>query len=82
MAINRLCSSGLQAIVATTQNILLGDCDYGVGGGVEVMSRAGYLSTEMRSGVRMDEIKLIDTMVATLIDPFGVGHLASLRKIW
>ena len=41
MALNRLCSSGLQAIVTTAQNILLGDADYGIGGGVEVMSRAG-----------------------------------------
>ena len=44
MSVNRLCSSGLQGIVTTAQNILLGDCDYGVGGGVEVMSRGGYLS--------------------------------------
>jgi acetyl-CoA C-acetyltransferase len=75
MAVNRLCSSGLQAIVTTAQNILLGDCDYGIGGGVEVMSRAGYLSTAMRSGARMGDTKMIDTMVATLTDPFGVGHM-------
>jgi acetyl-CoA C-acetyltransferase len=75
MAVNRLCSSGLQAIVTTAQNILLGDCDYGVGGGVEVMSRGGYLSTAMRSGARMGDTKLIDMMVATLTDPFGVGHM-------
>jgi acetyl-CoA C-acetyltransferase len=75
MAVNRLCSSGLQGIVTTAQNILLGDCDYGIGGGVEVMSRGGYLSTAMRSGARMGDTKLIDTMVATLTDPFGVGHM-------
>ncbi len=75
MAVNRLCSSGLQGIVTTAQNILLGDCDYGVGGGVEVMSRGGYLSTAMRTGARMGDTKLIDTMVATLTDPFGVGHM-------
>ncbi len=75
MAVNRLCSSGLQGIVTTAQNILLGDCDYGVGGGVEVMSRGGYLSTAMRNGARMGDTKLIDTMVATLTDPFGVGHM-------
>ncbi len=75
MAVNRLCSSGLQAIVSTAQNILLGDCDYGVGGGVEVMSRGGYLSAAMRSGARMGDTKLIDMMVATLTDPFGVGHM-------
>ncbi len=75
MALNRLCSSGLQAIVTTAQNILLGDCDYGIGGGVEVMSRAGYLSTAMRNGARMGDSKMIDTMVSTLTDPFGVGHM-------
>ena len=75
MAVNRLCSSGLQAIVTSAQNILLGDCDYGIGGGVEVMSRAGYLSTAMRSGARMGDTKVLDMMVATLTDPFGVGHM-------
>ena len=75
MSVNRLCSSGLQGIITTAQNILLGDCDYGVGGGVEVMSRGGYLSPAMRSGARMGDTKLIDMMVATLTDPFGVGHM-------
>jgi acetyl-CoA C-acetyltransferase len=75
MAVNRLCSSGLQGIVTTAQNILLGDCDYGVGGGVEVMSRGAYLSPQMRSGARMGDVKLIDAMVAALTDPFGVGHM-------
>ena len=75
MAVNRLCSSGLQAVVTTAQNILLGDCDYGIGGGVEVMSRGGYLSPAMRNGARMGDTKMIDTMVATLTDPFGVGHM-------
>ena len=75
MAVNRLCSSGLQGIVTTSQNILLGDCDYGVGGGVEVMSRGAYLSTAMRSGARMGDTKMIDSMVATLTDPCGVGHM-------
>jgi acetyl-CoA C-acetyltransferase len=75
MAVNRLCSSGLQGIVTTAQNILLGDCDYGVGGGVEVMSRGAYLSPAMRSGARMGDTKLVDAMVAALTDPFGVGHM-------
>jgi len=75
MAVNRLCSSGLQGIVTTAQNILLGDCDYGVGGGVEVMSRGAYLCPAMRSGARMGDTKMIDLMVATLTDPFGVGHM-------
>ncbi len=75
MAVNRLCSSGLQGIVTTAQNILLADCDYGIGGGVEVMSRGAYLSTNLRSGARMGDVKMIDSMVAALTDPFGVGHM-------
>src|SRR5690349_15087047 len=80
MSVNRLCSSGLQGIVTTAQNILLGDCDYGVGGGVEVMSRGGYLSPAMRTGARMGDTKLIDTMVATLTDPFGVGQMGNTAE--
>ena len=75
MAVNRLCSSGLQAIVSTSQAIMLGDCDYGIGGGVEVMSRGSYMAPAMRSGARMGDTKMIDMMVATLTDPFGVGHM-------
>lgn len=75
MAVNRLCSSGLQGVVTTAQNILLGDCDWGVGGGVEVMSRGAYLSPAMRSGARMGDTKMIDSMVSALTDPFGVGHM-------
>src|SRR5450755_1925937 len=55
MSVNRLCSSRVRGVVTTAQNILLGDCDYGVGGGVEVMSRGGYLSTAMRTGARMGD---------------------------
>jgi acetyl-CoA C-acetyltransferase len=75
MTLNRLCSSGLQAIVTTAQQIMLGDCDYGVGGGVEVMSRGMYGSPAMRSGARMGDTKMLDLMVAVLTDPFGVGHM-------
>lgn len=75
MAVNRLCSSGLQGIVSTSQAIMLGDCDFGIGGGVEVMSRGAYLSPAMRTGARMGDTKLIDAMVAVLTDPFGVGHM-------
>ncbi|MGA0014190.1 MAG: acetyl-CoA C-acyltransferase family protein [Burkholderiaceae bacterium] len=75
LTINRLCGSALQAVVSSTQNILLGDSDYGIGGGVEVMSKGGYLSPAMRSGARMGDTKVIDMMVATLTDPFGVGHM-------
>jgi acetyl-CoA C-acetyltransferase len=75
MAVNRLCSSGLQAIVSSAQGIMLGDYEYGIGGGVEVMSRSGYMSTQLRSGARMGDSQMIDLMVAALNDPFGVGHM-------
>jgi acetyl-CoA C-acetyltransferase len=75
MAVNRLCSSGLQGIVTTSQAIMLGDCEYGIGGGVEVMSRGIYGAPAMRSGARMGDTKMIDMMVATLTDPFGAGHM-------
>jgi acetyl-CoA C-acetyltransferase len=75
MAVNRLCSSGLQAIVNTAQSIMLNDCDYGIGGGVEVMSRGGYMSPAMRTGARLGDTQMVDMMVAALNDPFGAGHM-------
>ena len=73
--VNRLCSSGLQGIVTTAQQIMLSDVEFGIGGGVEVMSKGGYLSPAVRFGARMGDTTLIDTMVATLTDPFGAGHM-------
>ena len=75
MQVSRLCASGLQGIVTTAQNIMLNDADYGVGGGVEVMSKAAYLLPALRSGARMGDTKAIDSMVGVLTDPFGVGHM-------
>ncbi len=75
MQLNRLCSSGLQAIVTASQSIMLGDFDYSLGGGVEVMSRGGYMLPALRSGARMGDTKAVDMMVSTLTDPFGVGHM-------
>jgi len=75
MQVSRLCSSGLQGIVTTAQNIMLGDADYGIGGGVEVMSKAAYMLPALRTGARMGDTKAIDSMVAVLTDPFGVGHM-------
>jgi acetyl-CoA C-acetyltransferase len=86
MAVNRLCSSGLQGIVTSAQQIMLGDCEYAIGGGVEVMSRGLYGSPAMRTGARMGDTKLIDLMVSPLTDPFGVGHMGitaeNLAKKW
>jgi acetyl-CoA C-acetyltransferase len=75
MQVSRLCASGLQGIVTTAQNLMLGDADYGIGGGVEVMSKAAYMLPALRSGARMGDTKAIDSMVAVLTDPFGVGHM-------
>ncbi|BBD76752.1 acetyl-CoA C-acyltransferase family protein [Hydrogenophilus thermoluteolus] len=75
MQVNRLCGSGLQAIVTSAQQILLGDVDLAIGGGVEVMSRGAYLLPALRNGARMGDTQAIDAMVAVLTDPFGVGHM-------
>lgn len=75
MAVNRLCASGLQAVVSSAQQIELGQCDYAVGGGVEVMSRGTYMAPSMRSGARMGDTSMIDAMVSVLTDPFGAGHM-------
>ena len=75
MQVNRLCSSGLQGILSTAQAIMLGDAEFGIGGGVEVMSRGVYMSTAMRSGARMGDTTLIDSMVAVLTDPFEKYHM-------
>ena len=74
-AVNRLCGSAMQAIVSSAQAIMLGDADYAIGGGVEVMSRGAYLMPALRSGARMGDTKAIDAMVSVLTDPFGVGHM-------
>ncbi|HJV02128.1 MAG TPA: acetyl-CoA C-acyltransferase family protein [Burkholderiaceae bacterium] len=75
MQVSRLCSSGLQAIVTAAQGVMLGDFEYGIGGGVEVMSRGGYMLPALRSGARMGDTKAIDMMTSILTDPFGVGHM-------
>jgi len=74
-AVNRLCGSAQQAIVNAAQAIMLGDADFALGGGVEVMSRGAYLLPALRSGARMGDTQAIDAMVAVLTDPFGVGHM-------
>ena len=73
--VNRLCGSGLQAIVNASQSILLGDCDIAVGGGAEAMSRAPYASLNMRWGARMGDTKMVDMVVGALHDPFHTIHM-------
>ena len=73
--VNRLCGSGLQAIVNASQSILLGDTDIAIGGGAENMSRAPFASLNMRWGARMGDAKMTDMMVGALHDPFQNIHM-------
>ena len=73
--VNRLCGSGLQAIVSAAQSIALGDTDIAIGGGAEVMSRAPYASLTSRWGTRMGDSKMIDMMIGALHDPFHNIHM-------
>ena len=75
MSVNRLCGSGMQALVSTAQAIMLGDAEYGLGVGVEVMSRGGFISPAVRRGSSVSDAEMFDAMEAVLIDPFGVGHM-------
>jgi acetyl-CoA C-acetyltransferase len=75
LTLNRLCGSGLQAIVSAAQAILLGDADAAVAGGAEVMSRGLYGAPAMRWGARMNDAKLVDMMVGALTDPFDDCHM-------
>ncbi|WP_428533565.1 acetyl-CoA C-acyltransferase family protein [Rhodopila sp.] len=75
LTLNRLCGSGLQAIVSAAQAVTLGDADVAVAGGAESMSRAGYLASGMRWGVRMGDSAMIDMMTAALHDPFENIHM-------
>ena len=75
LTLNRLCGSGLQAIVTASQAILLQDADIAVGGGAESMSRAPYTNPGMRWGARMGDAQVIDMMVAALHDPFHNIHM-------
>jgi len=74
--LNRLCGSGLQAIVSAAQAIRLGDCDVAVAGGAESMSRGPYWLPAMRWGQRMQDGVAVDPMVGALTDPFDACHMA------
>ena len=68
--VNRLCGSGLQAVVSAAQTIMLGDAEVAIGGGAENMSRAPYLASGTRFGTRMGDARLVDMMLGALTDPF------------
>ncbi|MBB2928496.1 beta-ketothiolase BktB [Paraburkholderia silvatlantica] len=75
LTVNRLCGSGLQAIVTAAQTILLGDADIAIGGGAENMSRAPYSMPAARFGQRMGDTQLVDMMTGALHDPFQSIHM-------
>ena len=75
MTVNRLCGSGLQAIVSAAQSILLGDADIAVAGGAESMSRAPYIAPAARFGQRMGDARFVDMMLGALHDPFESFHM-------
>ena len=75
LTVNRLCGSGLQAVVSAAQHIMLGDCDVAVAGGAESMSRAAYFLPAGRWGQRMGDATVVDAMTGALHDPFGHGHM-------
>ncbi|MPW18470.1 acetyl-CoA C-acyltransferase [Paraburkholderia sp. CNPSo 3157] len=75
LTVNRLCGSGLQAIVSAAQSVLLGDADVAIGGGAESMSRAPYMMPTARFGQRMGNASMVDMMLGALHDPFQPIHM-------
>lgn len=75
MNVNRLCGSGVQAIISVMQSLLLGDADFGLAGGAENMSRSPFIISDQRWGARMGDIVTQDMMLGALNCPFGTGHM-------
>lgn len=75
LTVNRLCGSGLQAVVSAAQSIMLGDCALAVAGGAENMSRSPYISPAMRFGARLNDTTMIDMLSGALSDPFDDCHM-------
>ena len=75
LTVNRLCGSGLQAVVSAAQMILLGDCDVAVAAGAESMSRAPYWLPDARFGAKMGDGKMVDPMMGALTCPIGDTHM-------
>lgn len=80
VTVNRLCGSGLEAIINGTQQIQLGEVQVAVAGGVECMSQATYSCTAPRFGARMGSFEMVDDMLAALHDPFGAGHMGNTAE--
>ena len=75
MNVNRLCGSGVQAVVSAAQMLMLGDGDFALAGGAEVMSKSPYILPAARFGQKMGDAKVVDMMTGALSCPFGTGHM-------
>ncbi len=75
LTLNRLCGSGLQAVISAGQMIALGECDIAVAGGAEVMSRSPHHVSGARFGTKMGNIEMVDAMIEVLSDPFEGFHM-------
>lgn len=73
--VNRLCGSGLQAVISAAQSILLGDTDVAIGGGAESMSRGPFILPNMRWGARLGDSQAVDYMNTLLHDPWAKFHM-------
>lgn len=75
MNVNRLCGSGVQAIISAAQSLMLGDADFALAGGAENMSRSPFILENARWGAKMGDVRSLDMMLGTLNCPFGTGHM-------
>ena len=75
MNVNRLCGSGVQAIVSVIQSLALGDAEFGLAGGAENMSRSPFIIQNQRWGQKMGDVRTLDMMLGALNCPFGTGHM-------
>ena len=75
MNVNRLCGSGVQAIVSMIQSLMLGDAEFALAGGAENMSRSPFIMPDARWGAKMGDVRSLDMMLGALNCPFGTGHM-------
>ncbi len=75
MNVNRLCGSGVQAIISAYQSLAMGDAEFALAGGAENMSRSPYILQQSRWGAKMGDVKALDMMLGALNCPFGTGHM-------
>ncbi|CUH33885.1 Beta-ketothiolase BktB [Jannaschia seosinensis] len=75
MNVNRLCGSGLQAVISGAQALMMGDAGIALVGGAECMSRSPHILPDARWGAKMGDVRALDMMLGALTCPFGTGHM-------